>query len=125
MKSKVIVLTFLAAFFVSGLSLAQDMAVNAVASPTPVVDGNTKCPVCSMEIPAAELGKYTVEYNGKVYNVCSPSDKDMFLAQLDRYGTIVETGHDPFSDPIPPPNAAAQAEPAAPAADSAAVPVAE
>ena len=134
MKSKVIVLTLSAAFSMSGLALAEDMAVNAVAAPAqvveqakaaPVVVGNTKCPVCSMEIPAADLGKYTVEYNGKVYNVCSPSDKDMFLSQLDRYGKIAETGHDPFSDPIPPQNAAVQAEPTAPAADSAVVPAAE
>jgi YHS domain-containing protein len=126
MKSKVIVLTITATFSLSGLALAQDAAVNMVASPTPVVDqaqpaavvvGNTKCPACGMEIPAADLGKYTVEYNGKVYNVCSPNDKDMFMAQLDRYGKIAETGHDPLSDPIPPLNAAAQAESAAPAAE--------
>ena len=75
-----------------------------------------------MEIPAADLGKYTVEYKGRIYNVCSPSDKDMFLTQPDRYSQIADTGHDPFTDPrpFPPKHEVGQAEPAAPAADSAA-----
>jgi YHS domain-containing protein len=122
MRSKVMVLTLAAAFSASGLAMAQDAVVNAVAAPAQAVEqakpdmvkaDNTKCPVCGMEIPAAELGKDTVEYNGKVYNVCSPNDKDMFMAQAERYGKVAETGVDsPTLEPVPVPEAA----PAAPAA---------
>jgi YHS domain-containing protein len=110
MKSKIIVLTLAAAFSIPGFVRAQDAADNAPAAPAVAAEqakpelvkvGNTKCPACGMEIPAADLGKYTVEYNGKVYNVCSPNDQEMFLAQPDRYVKILETGIDPLNPPRP------------------------
>jgi YHS domain-containing protein len=118
MKSKVIILTISAAFSLSGLALAEDKAAAPAQAveqaQAPVVVGNTKCPVCNMEIPKEHLGEFTVEYNGKVYNVCSPNDQKMFLAQADRYGKWIETGVDPLAAPIPPTEAAPEANPATP-----------
>jgi YHS domain-containing protein len=106
MKFTVIGLTMFAAFSLSGLALAEDTASTGAAveqSQVPAVAvGNTRCPVCGMEIAAEELGKYTAEYNGKSYNVCSPSDKDMFLSQPDRYSKIADTGSDPYKEPVQP-----------------------
>jgi len=111
MKSKVIVLSIFAAFSFSGLALAQDTAGSTAAAPDQAVEqaktpavavGNTRCPVCGMDIPAEELGKYTAEYNGKSYNVCSPSDRDMFLSQPERYSKIADTGDDPYKQGVLP-----------------------
>ena len=125
MKSKVMVVGVLAILSMSGLALAEEMAADAPTAPAqvdeqakaaPIVVGNTKCPVCGVDIPAENLGKYTVEYNGKVYNVCSPSDHDMFMADVKRWGTMTETGVDPYSGTIPPKEPGAQASPDQPAA---------
>jgi|WetSurMetagenome_2_1015567.scaffolds.fasta_scaffold754414_1 YHS domain-containing protein len=130
MKSKVIVLTLAAAFSFSGFVLAEDAAVNAPAAPAVaaeqarpelVIVGNTKCPVCGMEIPKEFLGKYTVESNGKIYNVCSPNDRDMFMADPAKYGKVAEAAADnPSAEPVQAGEVAPSGE-AAPAA----VPAAE
>lgn len=54
----------------------------------PVNVGNTVCPVTGMAIP--EMGKYTVEYKGKVYNLCSATCKDEFLKDPDTYAAKVD-----------------------------------
>jgi YHS domain-containing protein len=104
MKSKVIVLTLAAAFSFSGFVLAEDAIVNAPAAPAVAAEqakpelvtvGNTKCPVCGMEIPKEFIGKYTVESNGKVFNVCSPNDRDMFMADPNKYGMAAEAVVEP------------------------------
>jgi YHS domain-containing protein len=103
MKSKVMVLTLAAAFSVAGLVYAEEMPANEGANPDQAVEqpkpelvkaNNTKCPVCGIEIPTGYVGAFTAEYNGKIYNVCSPNDRDMFMEQPERYSKIAETGVD-------------------------------
>ena len=93
---KLFVLTA-AVLSVSGLAMASE-AVKTVAAPVaveaakpaPVVVGNKVCPVSGTAIPADALGKETVEYNGKVYNLCCPACKETFLKDAAKYAQIAE-----------------------------------
>ena len=49
----------------------------------PVSVGNKVCPVTGLKIE--KLGENTVEYQGKVYNLCCPDCKDGFLKNPDKY----------------------------------------
>jgi YHS domain-containing protein len=86
-----------AALFVSCLAMAQEsvkMEAAPVAveadKPVLIVVGNKVCPVSGAVIPADALGKETVAYNGKVYNLCCPSCKETFLKEADKYAKIAE-----------------------------------
>ncbi len=94
-KYGLVVLIAVALFAVAGLAVAQEEAktetvpvVEAVAPVAAVTMGNKFCPVTNEKI--AELGKDTVEYEGKVYNLCCPACKEQFLADPAKYTAAVE-----------------------------------
>jgi YHS domain-containing protein len=88
-KFAVVAVVLVAVLMVAGLAMAQDEAKKAespfvAAAKTetpaaPVVVGNKVCPVSGMAIAAEDMGKNTVEFEGKVYNVCSAACKDDFM----------------------------------------------
>ena len=97
-KVTMIASVLIAVFLVVGVAMAQNATMKnvttaqtteTVATPatptvaTPVDVGNKVCPVTGMTIP--ELGKYTVEYEGKVYNLCSETCKEKFLLDPTTY----------------------------------------
>ncbi|MGE5280325.1 MAG: YHS domain-containing protein [Deltaproteobacteria bacterium] len=69
-----------------GAAMAQDNETEIMTQPENV--GNTICPVTGSVVE--EPGKYTVEYNGKVYNLCCPSCKETFLADPEKYAAIAD-----------------------------------
>lgn len=94
-KYGLVVLVAVALFAVAGLAIAQEEAktetvpvVEAVAPVAAVNVGNKVCPVTGEKIAA--LGKDTVEYQGKVYNLCCPACKEQFLADPAKYTAVVE-----------------------------------
>ncbi|MBI5874043.1 MAG: YHS domain-containing protein [Candidatus Omnitrophica bacterium] len=100
-KLGLVLVVLVALFAVTGFVLAQEAAkteaaapvmeatASAVEAPAAAVSvGNKVCPVTGEKI--AELGKDTVEYQGKVYNMCCPMCKDKFLAEPDKYIAIVD-----------------------------------
>lgn len=92
-KYVIAVCMFVALFFVAGIVTAEEnevpmtdveVAATEVAesdltpAPLDVVEvGNKICPVTGMLV--TELGKFTVEYEGKIYNLCSEACKETFL----------------------------------------------
>jgi len=100
-KVGIVVCSLVALFLVAGVVLAAEEAATEVASTeeaisvpvaaevtpavveAPVNAGNMVCPVTGMKID--EMGKYTVEYQGKVYNLCSETCKEAFLKDPDTY----------------------------------------
>lgn len=46
---------------------------------------NKVCPVTGKKIPREDLGKYAIEYKGKIYNLCSAACKDEFMKDPDTY----------------------------------------
>jgi YHS domain-containing protein len=95
------VVLLVALFVAAGVVMAQEEAkteIAAATAATPVVEapvveapvnvGNVVCPVTGVAI--VEVGKDTVEYQGKVYNMCSPMCKEKFLAEPDKYIAIVD-----------------------------------
>lgn len=91
------VLLLVALFVAVGVVMAQEETKTETAAVStmetavpeaPVNAGNMVCPVTGMKI--AELGKDTVEYQGKVYNLCSSMCKEKFLAEPDKYVAIVD-----------------------------------
>ncbi len=80
-------------FVVAGIAMAQEEAKTETTAPVvteaapaaevPVSAGNKICPVTGENIK--ELGKDTVEYKGKVYNLCCPMCKEEFLKDPDKY----------------------------------------
>lgn len=94
-KFGLFVLVAVALFAVASLAVAQEEvkteaapAVEAAAPAAAVNVGNKACPVTGEKI--AELGKDTVEYEGKVYNLCCPMCKEQFLADPAKYIAIVD-----------------------------------
>ena len=100
-KIAVVVVVLLAVCALTGVAMAQDKTKQtpaattvtapssaAVTASTPAVPekvGNKICPVSGMTIADADLGKITVEYKGKVYNLCSAGCKDEFLKDPEKY----------------------------------------
>ena len=92
-KIAVGIVVLLAVCALTGVAMAQDKtkeapaaaAMTATTPATPEMVGNKVCPVTGMAIPAADLGKYTVEYKGKVYNLCTAGCKDEFLKDPEKY----------------------------------------
>lgn len=95
-KFGLFVLVAVALFAVAGFVVAHEEeattetapAVETVAPAAAVNVGNKVCPVTGEKI--SEIGKYTVEYEGKVYNLCCPACKEMFLADPAKYTAIVD-----------------------------------
>lgn len=83
---------------VAGVVMAQEasktetapsaVTVTEVTPAAAVNVGNKICPVMGEKI--AELGKDTVEYEGKIYNMCCPMCKDKFLADPAKYIAVVD-----------------------------------
>ena len=83
---------------VAGVVMAQEasktetapsaVTVTEVTPAAAVNVGNKVCPVMGEKI--AELGKDTVEYEGKAYNMCCPMCKEKFLADPAKYIAIVD-----------------------------------
>ncbi len=92
------VIVVCALLVVAGVVMAQEAsktetapAVVTVTEVTPAAAvnvGNKICPVTGEKI--SELGKDTVEYEGKIYNMCGPMCKDKFLADPDKYIAVVD-----------------------------------
>ena len=82
------VIVVCALLVVAGVVMAQEasktetapsaVTVTEVTPAAAVNVGNKVCPVMGEKI--VELGKDTVEYEGKIYNMCCPMCKDKFLA---------------------------------------------
>ena len=97
MKSTLFVLTLAATLSITGLAYAQsadetaapaDQAVMA-EQPAPVNVGNKICPVSGQSVNT--MGEpVTLEYNGKVYNLCCADCKGKFLAEAEKYSAIAE-----------------------------------
>ncbi len=104
-RCAIVMCMLVALFFAAGIVMAAEnetvaaegeATTTAIAEPevTPapmdVVEvGNKICPVSGMLI--IEPGKYIVEYEGKVYNLCSETCKDTFLGNPTAYVAKVET----------------------------------
>lgn len=98
-KFALVAVVLVAVFMVAGMAMAQDEAKKSDMSSSmsmtetkaaPVVVGNKVCPVTGMAIADADMGKNTVEYEGKVYNLCSTGCKDEFSKDPKKYVAKVE-----------------------------------
>ena len=90
---KVTVLTLGIIFLAGGLGLAQQTppAAQTTAQTTakPVEVGNKHCPVSGEEV--GKMGApITVEYNGKVYNLCCSGCVSSFKSDPEKYSKIAE-----------------------------------
>ena len=88
-KIGILVVFLIGLFAVTGVVLAvlvtnetESTQVESTAQ-APVSVGNKVCPVTGLKIE--KLGENTVEYQGKVYNLCCPDCKDGFLKNPDKY----------------------------------------
>ena len=101
-KFAVVAVVLVAVLMVAGLAMAQDemkkteaaavTAATTMAETTvaPVVVGNKVCPVTGNAIAEADMGKNTVVYEGKVYNLCCAAcpvefnkDPKMYVAKVE------------------------------------------
>ena len=77
------------AFVTSGICQYGDNKVKAEASATaPVKVNNTICPVTGS--PVNMDNPVTVEYNGKIYNLCCAMCPATFKANPEKYSKIAE-----------------------------------
>ena len=74
----------------TGLSFAQQSSV-ATQAAQPVQIGNKICPVSGGPVKGS-MGDtpVTVEYNGKVYNLCCPGCLSLFKKNPEYYSNIAE-----------------------------------
>ncbi len=88
MVRKAMLLLAVAAFVgMATAAMAQEEETHATVMAAEDV-GNTVCPV--MDGVIEELGKDTVEYEGKVYNLCCADCKETFLNDPDKYAALAE-----------------------------------
>ena len=91
MVKRVVGAVAIAALLVSaglaGVAMAEE-DVDAMIVPELEVVGNVVCPVTGGIIE--ELGKYTVEYDGKVYNLCCADCEQTFLSDPGQYAALAE-----------------------------------
>ena len=97
-RSVVVLVVLMAVVALTGIAMAQNETKETMpettamivtpAATTPVAVGNKVCPVSGDVV--GEPGKDTVEYNGKVYNLCCPACKATFLADPEKYVDKVE-----------------------------------
>lgn len=87
----------LAVGIVAGVAMAGNEEVAPMTEATPMIEapvaaavnvGNTVCPVTDAKIE--KPGENTVEYQGKIYNLCCPMCKDTFLADPAKYVAKVD-----------------------------------
>lgn len=83
---------YLFLFLFSGITLASSQAqmtdegmYKTDPQTTVATVDNKVCPVTGRKIPKEDIGKYAVEYQGKIYNLCSASCKDEFMKDPDTY----------------------------------------
>ncbi len=72
----------------AGAALAQEEEATTQATQVAEDVGNTVCPVCNAMID--EDNKVAVEYNGKIYSVCSGDCKEMFLSDPETYSALAD-----------------------------------
>jgi len=86
---KITALTLTAVFLTFGLALAQQTPATGASATQLVEVGNKHCPVSGREVgvmgPAFKL-----EYKGKIYNLCCPGCKSIFLANPEKYSAIAQ-----------------------------------
>ncbi|MDD2865729.1 MAG: YHS domain-containing protein, partial [Candidatus Omnitrophica bacterium] len=90
MKMRTMALVF--SFFLCGVvpvcaqAQTPDEEIHATDPQTTVATVDNKvCPVTGKKIPREDLGKYAIEYKGKIYNLCSAACKDEFMKDPDTY----------------------------------------
>ena len=85
-----IVCLIAAAIFVQGgvCQSGETKAKAAAATTAPVKVNNTICPVTGN--PIDMKNPITVEYNGKIYNLCCPMCPATFKANPEKYAKIAE-----------------------------------
>jgi len=95
MKMRTTVLVF--SFFLCGIapvyaqSPMPDEAMHGTDPQTTVATVDNKvCPVTGKKIPKEDLGKYGIEYKGKIYNLCSEACKGEFMKDPDTYAARAE-----------------------------------
>ncbi|MFH0877876.1 MAG: hypothetical protein V1863_06625 [Candidatus Omnitrophota bacterium] len=94
-KIGIVACAFFALALVVSFAMAQEEAVKtekamATTEATPMVEaavnvGNKVCPVTDMAIAEGDMGKYTVEYEGKIYNLSGAECKEEFLKDPAKY----------------------------------------
>lgn len=87
-KISLIAIVLVALFSVAGFTMAQEEESMVSEAPAVVNVGNKVCPVTGLKI--GNPGEYTVEKDGKVYNLCCPDCKEKFLAEPSKYTAIVD-----------------------------------
>ncbi len=95
MRSKGVIYLSLLLFLGAPLSLAPaqtpDEGVYETDPQTTVATvDNRICPVTGKKIPREDIGKYAIEYKGKIYNLCSAACKDEFMKDPDTYAAKAE-----------------------------------
>lgn len=86
----IICLVIAAAFVGNGACQYSETKDKAAASTTaPVKVNNTVCPVTGNPVEDMK-NPATVEYNGKIYNLCCPMCKATFMSNPEKYSKIAE-----------------------------------
>ena len=86
---RVIMLALAVAFVGCGICQGDEMKTDAAAkTAAPVKVNNTICPV--LGIPINMQNPVTVEYNGKIYNVCCSMCFAKFKTNPEKYSKIAE-----------------------------------
>jgi len=87
MARKAMLLLAVAAFVgMATAAMAQEAETQATAMDEEV--GNTVCPVCNSMIDENDM--VTVEYAGKVYNVCCTGCEEEFMSDPDTYSALAD-----------------------------------
>jgi len=76
----------------TGLAFAQQTPPAVKAKVQLVEVGNKICPVSGDRVAGGAMGNkpITVEYNGKIYNLCCPMCIDVFKKNPEKYSKIAE-----------------------------------
>jgi len=86
---KITALTLGIVLLTMGLAIAQQSSTVDQSSSQPVAVDNKHCPVSGGEV--GKMGApITIEYKGKVYNLCCPGCKSTFMSDPEKYSKIAE-----------------------------------
>jgi len=84
-------LTLSILFLTMGLAFAQQSTSGSQSSVQPVEVGNKICPVSKEPVTGAMSDKpVTIEYKGKIYNLCCPGCLKAFKNNPEKYSKIAE-----------------------------------
>jgi YHS domain-containing protein len=103
-KVGLFVLVLVAAAVVVSAAMAEETKVTVVKETTkeaavaPVAVNNTICPVTGATIE--KLGENTIEYNGKVYNLCMAGCKEEFMKDPAMYAAKAEASVKPVEKTV-------------------------